>query len=116
MSILQAKTPPDLQGRVFAVVGQLLMIATPISFLITGPLVDQTLEPAVRTPTWNAFAPLVGDQAGAGMRLVLFAVGVIILLTTAAVYALPALRHMEANLPDYEAETADEASLGVQNP
>jgi hypothetical protein len=114
MSILQAKTPPDLQGRVFGVVGQLLMIATPISFLITGPLVDKTLEPAVGTAAWNAFAPLVGAEAGAGMRLVLLAVGGIIIVTTGAAYALPGLRRMEATLPDYANAAGDESLEDVK--
>ncbi len=103
ISIIQAKTPPDMQGRVFAIVNQLLMVSTPPSFLLTGLLVDNALEPAVGGAGWGAFAPLVGSAPGAGMRLLLASTGVIIFLVTAAVYALPKIRRLEAVLPHYEA-------------
>ena len=103
LSIMQVKTPPDMQGRVFAIVTQLLFVATPPSFLLTGFLVDNILEPAVGGAGWAAFAPLVGSAPGAGMRLLLAATGVIIFVVTAAVYALPQIRRLEATLPDYEA-------------
>jgi len=47
MSILQQKVPPDMQGRVFALLTQMMYIANPLSLLLTGPLVDRILEPAV---------------------------------------------------------------------
>ena len=47
MSIIQLKVPPDLQGRIFALLFQLMYIATPLALLLTGPLVDHVLEPAV---------------------------------------------------------------------
>jgi DHA3 family macrolide efflux protein-like MFS transporter len=100
-SLLQAKTPPDMQGRVFAFVFQLMSFSAPLSFLITGPLVDQVIEPAVGGRGWSMVAPLVGTQTGAGMGLVILAAGVIIVLTTVLVYIVPAIRHVEANLPDY---------------
>ncbi|MCZ7544543.1 MAG: MFS transporter [Anaerolineae bacterium] len=103
LSIMQVKTPPDMQGRVFAIVTQLLFVATPPSFLLTGFLVDNILEPAVGGAGWAAFAPLVGSAPGAGMRLLLATTGVIIFVVTAAVYALPQIRRLEATLPDYEA-------------
>lgn len=108
ISIIQKKTPPDMQGRVFAVSSQLLMLATPLSFLITGPLVDEVLEPAVGSPVWQFVAPLVGNDSGAGMRLVMVVTGLLILIPTVLVYALPAIRHMESNLPDYEALPEDQ--------
>jgi MFS family permease len=102
-SILQVKTPPDMQGRVFAVVFQLLFLATPVSFLVTGPLVDNIIEPAVGKPGWEIVAPLVGSKPGAGMGLVLVVAGALIFVTAAMVYALPQVRRLEADLPDYEA-------------
>lgn len=100
-TILQNKTPPDLQGRVFGAYGQMGMLLTPFSFLITAALVDNVLEPAVTQPGWSAFAPLVGSQPGAGIGLLLVIVGGIIIVTTLLVCLNPAIRRLESNLPDY---------------
>jgi MFS family permease len=102
-SILQVKTPPDMQGRVFAMISQLGYLGATLSFLSVGPLVDHVLEPAVGQPAWRWVEPLVGDQAGAGMGLLLVVTGLVILVTTLAVYILPHIRRLELTLPDYEA-------------
>jgi DHA3 family macrolide efflux protein-like MFS transporter len=102
-SLLQAKTPPDMQGRVFAFVFQLMSLSAPLSFLLTGPLVDRMIEPAVGGHGWSLVAPLVGTRTGAGMGLVILSAGAVIILTTVLVYVVPAIRHVEANLPDYTA-------------
>ncbi|MBI5670602.1 MAG: MFS transporter [Chloroflexi bacterium] len=106
-SILQVKTPPDMQGRIFAVVNQLGYLGATTSFLLTGPLVDNILEPAVGTSAWNTVAPIVGNQPGAGMGLVLVMTGVIIIALTVAVYAWPPVRRVETHLPSYTAAAAD---------
>lgn len=104
MSILQAKVPPDMQGRVFSVVMQMAMLATPLSFLVTGPLVDEFFEPAVGVGAWDMVEPLVGAEAGSGMGLLLFLAGGLLVFLTAAAYAHPKIRSMEADLPDYAAQ------------
>jgi MFS family permease len=109
VSILQIKTPPDMQGRIFAAVSQLGFLGSTTSFLITGPLVDRVLEPAVGRPAWQVFSPVVGSEPGAGMGLLLVATGLIILAETLLMWLLPLIREMEAVLPDYAAVTADEA-------
>jgi MFS family permease len=101
-SILQVKIPPDLQGRVFSITAQFAYLASTASFLLTGPLVDRLLEPAVATPAWNAVEGVVGNQPGSGMSLVLVATGVAILLITLLAWTVPAFRRLEAHLPDYE--------------
>jgi MFS family permease len=106
-SVLQIKTPPDVQGRVFAVTGQLFTLTTPFSFLITAALVDHVLEPAVHRSGWRIVAPLLGRQDGSGMGLLLVIVGAIILITTLAVAALPHVRRLESTLPDYATAAAD---------
>lgn len=110
-SLMQVKIPPDLQGRVFAVIGQLSTILTPLSYLIIGPLADQVFEPGVNHPAWATVAPLVGDGVGAGMGLLMVIGGALTALTTLLVYALPAVRHAEANMPDYAAMAAPSGAL-----
>jgi MFS transporter, DHA3 family, macrolide efflux protein len=103
-SILQTKTPPDLQGRVFGVTGQIFTLTTPFSFLLTAWLVDNWLEPAVNQAGWEVFSPYLGSEKGAGMGLLLVIVGVIILLTSLVMLAWRGLREIEERLPTYQAE------------
>jgi hypothetical protein len=109
-SMLQIKVPPDLQGRVFAVVTQLAMLLSPVANLLAGLIADHVAEPAVGGPGWQVVAPLVGNQHGAGMGLIALSCGLVLSLLTIVVYAVPAIRHIERDLPDYApAEPAEEA-------
>ena len=102
-SMLQEKVPPDLQGRVFATLGQIVALLTPLSYLASGPLADRLFEPARRLPLWSNVAWLVGAGRGAGMGLMFAISGLLTLLVSLAVYAIPAIRRMEETLPDYQA-------------
>jgi MFS family permease len=104
-SILQSKVPPESQGRVFATISQLDYIASSISFLAIGPLVDRVLEPAVSSPGWSRVAPIVGAHPGAGMGLVLAATGIIMLVVSVLAYCSPGVRQLEAQVADWEGET-----------
>ncbi len=112
-SIVQAKVPQDLQGRIFGLNEQLGFIGSTTSFALVGPLVDRLLEPAVRLPVWNLITPLVGNTKGAGMGLLLVITGALILCLTGAVYAWPLIRRLECDLPDYEPPAADVSSLSA---
>ncbi len=106
-SIIQAKAPPDLQGRIFAFNDQLSFLGSTVSFLVTGPLVDGVLEPAVHSPGWRVVAPLVGSRAGSGIGLLLALTGAILLLLTGAVYAWPLVRNLERDLPGFAPPPAE---------
>jgi DHA3 family macrolide efflux protein-like MFS transporter len=95
-SILQGQVPPDLQGRVFAAMGQLSGLLVPLASLTAGPLADRVFEPAVTRPGWGAVAWAVGGAPGAGIGLMYVLAGLWILGLTAAVYASPAVRRVEA--------------------
>ena len=107
MSLLQDKVAPDVQGRVFAVLQQISMMFAPLSNLIVGPLVDQVFEPAVGQPGWERFAPLVGNEPGSGMGLLLVFVGLGAALVCVVYYAQPTIRYAERKLPSYEAKAVD---------
>ena len=102
ISILQVKSPPDLQGRIFALNDQLGFIGSTFSFALTGYLVDHVVNPSVGTRVWAVFQPVVGKGAGAGIGLVQVGTGVIILLATLTFFASAQIRELEAHLPDYE--------------
>ncbi|MEQ8676200.1 MAG: MFS transporter [Aggregatilineales bacterium] len=103
-TFLQNTTPPALQGRVFAITGQIFTLTTPFSFLITAYLVDHVLEPAVGTTNWSTVAPIVGDTTGAGMGLILVCVGVVIVLSTFAIWTISAVRTLENDMPVHAVE------------
>jgi hypothetical protein len=100
-TFLQNTTPPALQGRVFAITGQIFTLTTPFSFLITAFLVDNVLEPAVGTSRWSTFAPIVGNTSGAGMGLILVCTGIVIIVSTFAVWTISAVRTLETDMPTH---------------
>lgn len=109
MSIMQTKVAPDIQGRVFAALSQVSMILMPISYLIVGPLVDQVITPQLNQPGWAQLAPVFGTDAGSPSAVVIVIGGALVALLSLAVYALPAVRRMEATLPDYVTDPDDQA-------
>jgi MFS family permease len=104
MSMMQAKVAPDMQGRVFAVVGQFSTLLMPLSFLLVGPLADNVFSPAVGTEGWSTFAPFVGTDAGSGYGLMMVIVGIIGTGITLIAWAIPQIRNLESLLPDYVAD------------
>ena len=100
-SLLQVKAPPDLQGRIFGLIEQVYFLGSTSSFALTGWLVDHYLEPAVGSPGWSAWAPLVGSVPGSGMGLLLFWTGAIIIAATLLMFASSRIRHLERDLPDW---------------
>lgn len=102
ISILQVKSPPDMQGRIFALNDQLGFIGSTASFALTGYLVDHVVNPSVGTRAWEVFQPLVGKDAGAGIGLLEVITGLIILLATLVVFSSIRIRDLEARLPDYQ--------------
>lgn len=113
-SILQGKVPPDLQGRVFAAVGQIALLMTPLAYWLVGPLADTVFEPAVGQTGWSTVAPLVGSNAGAGIGLMMVIGGAILAVVCVGFYLLPSVRHFERDVPDYapvEKPTLIETSL-----
>lgn len=129
ISILQAKVPPDVQGRVFAVMSQVVRVLMPVAFLIAGPLADQILEPSLTVPQWGIttpltgqlfpviyhapgtsfFAPLVGSTGGSGMGLIMLVNGVMLVILALALNLRDDVRHVETTLEDYRpiAKTAE---------
>jgi hypothetical protein len=95
-SIFQGGVAPDLQGRVFAAMVQLSSLLALLASLAAGPLADRFFEPAVSRPGWSAVAWAVGGAPGAGIGLMYVIAGLWIVALTAAVYAAPAVRRVEA--------------------
>ncbi len=106
LSILQAKIAPDLQGRVFAAYLQVALLLTPLASLVAGPLADRVFEPARRLPAWRGVGWLVGFGPGAGIGMIFVVSSALVLALSLAAYAIPAVRRLEADLPDHAATSA----------
>ena len=101
-SIIQVKSPPDLQGRVFSVVFMIARLGPPIGYLVSAPLAAQIFEPGMMAggSLTSLFGPLFGVGTGRGVGLMMSLAGVGFWLTTALMYAYPRLRLVENELPD----------------
>lgn len=111
-ALWQAKTAPDVQGRVFAARRMIAQITFPVGLLLVGPLADFVFEPAMQpggilTPF---FGWLVGSGPGAGMALIIVGCSLISLLSSLGAYLVPLIREAERILPDYVADTDDNSA------
>jgi MFS family permease len=104
-AIWQSKVPPDVQGKVFSIRRMIAWLANPLAALVAGPLADQVFEPAMREggALVPFFGGLVGSGPGAGMALLILLAGVGASLVGLAGYLSPAIRTVEATLPDHDA-------------
>lgn len=115
-SIWQSKTPPDVQGRVFAARRLIGQGSLPIAMLVAGPLSDFVVEPAMAAGGSLApvFGQWVGVGAGAGMSLLILFAGIIgVMLPLLAGYAWSAVRNLEDLVPDVELVTATPSTQKV---
>ncbi len=97
-SIWQSKTPPDIQGRVFAARRQIAQITSPIAFLIAGPLADLVFKPYFSSS--DSWAWLLGGSSGRGYAAMFVLFGLLTCLWGFAGYLRPAARNVERDIPD----------------
>ena len=107
-AIWQAKVPPHLQGRVFAVRRLIAQVTAPLATLLAGPTADLVFEPAMQPGgAWvDLFGWLVGSGPGAGMSLMLILFGGLGALAGLVSYLMPAIRQVEERLADHDLVTA----------
>lgn len=100
--VLQTKIAPDVQGRIFAMIGFVATILEPMGQIAVGPLTDRVFEPMMMADGALApiFGPLIGVGEGRGMGLVFLLMGVGMILL--GVYGLldRRVRNIETLIPD----------------
>ena len=103
-SFLQAKVPPDLQGRVFSASDFISQAMLPLTPLLAGYFGDRMFEPAMGTGGMlaNRFGWLVGTGPGSGFGLLIFLCGVGGTLIGLAGYLIPSIRKIDTLLPDFQ--------------
>ena len=114
-SLWQVKVPLELQGRIFATRRMAATIATPLSFILAGPLADRVFEPLLQPGgrlADTAIGELWGVGAGRGIGLLFGVVGLGIVLMSLAGYAHPRMRKVESEVPDI---VVDREEVAAQN-
>lgn len=104
-AIWQAKTAPEVQGRVFSVRRFVAQITAPISMAVAGPLADQVFEPAFASAD-NGLArildPIFPAGPGAGMSLIILISGILVIGVGFGAYRNSQIRHVETLIPDHD--------------
>lgn len=104
-AIWQAKTDPDVQGRVFSVRRFVAQITAPLSMAVAGPLADQVFEPAMNSKEhWlgNLLGPIFGNGPGAGMSVLILLCGMLVVGVGLVAYRVREIRLVEELVPDYD--------------
>ncbi|HEY69344.1 MAG TPA: MFS transporter [Anaerolineae bacterium] len=124
-AIWLAKTPPDVQGRVFATRRFAAQFCLPLSALLAGPLAERVFEPAMMPG--GALASLFGNVlhtgVGAGISLMMLLSGIIGAAVSLLVYVIPLVWRVDEILPDHIAEPSSlipektvDSDVGVKAP
>jgi MFS transporter, DHA3 family, macrolide efflux protein len=102
-AFLQAKVPPDLQGRVFSASDFIAQAMIPFTPLLAGYFGDRMFEPAMSTggALADMFGWLVGTGPGSGFGLLIFLCGVGGTLIGLTGYLIPSVRNIDLLLPDF---------------
>ena len=106
-AIWQSKTPPEIQGRVFALRMMIAWSITPLAYLAAGPLSDKVFEPLLSDRGFLAgsIGQIIGVGKGRGIGLLFIIVGVLAAIVAIAGFLSRRLRLMEDELPDAVAST-----------
>jgi len=104
-ALWQSKVAPHVQGRVMSTRRMIRLLTYVVTLLAAGPLADQVFEPAMMPGgrLANAFGWLVGTGPGAGMGLLTVLDGAVCGLILLSGFLLPAVRNIEALVPDHDA-------------
>ena len=105
-AIWQSKVAPEVQGRVFATQQMIARAATPLAFLLAGPLAERVFEPllAANGPLVASVGGIIGTGAGRGIGLLFILMGVAKIVVSLSAYLSPSIRYVEDGLPDVVVE------------
>ncbi|TAK14418.1 MAG: MFS transporter [Anaerolineae bacterium] len=117
-ALWQAKTDPDVQGRVFSVRRTIAQFTAPIGVLLAGPLVDGVFQPAMNEGGVLAsrLGPWIGVGPGRGVAALFVVLGLLQLVVAAVALANPRLRRVDLEIPNVEVKARDEEAPAVVLP
>ena len=98
----QSKIPPELQGRVFSLRLLLAMGATPLSYILAGPIADGLFQPLLDEGGLlsGTVGSIIGTGPGRGAGAFFIVLGVLIVLVVGYAANHPRIRDVETAVPD----------------
>ncbi len=101
-AIWQAKTPRDVQGRVFSVRRMIAQFTVPIGDFSAGPLADKLFNPLLVAggALAGSAGRVVGVGPGRGIGMMLLTLAILPAAVALFGYLNPRLRNVEIELPD----------------
>lgn len=114
-AILQTRTPPDVQGRVYATVRMLSLLSVPAAYFLAGPLADNVFEPAMAPGgvLAGSVGRWIGTGDGRGIALMFIVSGLVLAVTAALAYGSPRIRGVEDEAPAPAAEPVASGEIAV---
>ncbi|MFN8439530.1 MAG: MFS transporter [Caldilineaceae bacterium] len=96
-AIWQSSVPQTLQGRVFTLRDMLAISASPLAFLLAGPLADQVFEPWMANNGWLAgtVGSWIGVGKGRGIALLFIVMGLLFLTMNVLAWGSRKIRNIE---------------------
>jgi DHA3 family macrolide efflux protein-like MFS transporter len=97
-SIWQAKVPPGLQGRCFAIQRMTFYASTVIGYFLAGPLARHVFEPLLQKDGLLAgsIGLIIGVGPGRGFGLMFITLGLLMMVTAIVGFSVPAIRRIDA--------------------
>jgi MFS transporter, DHA3 family, macrolide efflux protein len=117
-AIWQAKVPPQLQGRVFAMRLMIAWASAPLAYLLAGAFIDTVFEPAMKEggALASSIGQIIGVGPGRGSGLLFVIFGLIAMLAAVVAYFYRPLRLVEDELPDAVVVAAAEPEIVAVEP
>jgi MFS family permease len=102
--IWQVKSTPDMQGRLFAIMGTLAVGGQSLGILIAGPLAGKVFQPMLDQGGLLAdtIGALVGVGPGRGMGFMFILIGLTVFGVVVLSWLNPSIHLLEDRLPDHE--------------
>lgn len=101
-ALWQTKVEPENQGRVFAAQQMIASVASPLAYLLAGPLAEKIFEPWMTSG--GAFSlklnSMIGSGPGRGIGLMFILMGLVKITVSILGCLNPRVRRIEDELPD----------------
>jgi MFS family permease len=109
-TLWQRKVEPSIQGRVFSTRRMIATIASPIAYVVAGPLADGVFEPLLAPdgPLSATVGDVIGVGAGRGSALLVVLAGIGVVAVAATAWSFPTVRNLERDVPDAVVDVAVE--------
>jgi len=105
-ALWQTKVEPENQGRVFAAQQMFASLASPLAYLLAGPLAENIFEPWITSGSAlsHKLSPLLGSEPGRGIGLMFILMGLSKIAISVLAYLNPHVRLIEDELSDVSAD------------